>query len=73
MAKPAMTNLEKLVSGLGGIMVTTPSQIDSSVLKMVACPFEAVEDPAALEIEGCPSEAQCAQCKRRWLTAPAEA
>lgn len=62
-----MNNLEKLVSGLGGMIVTPPSEVSGTILKMVACPFESVEDPDALEIDGCPSEAQCAECKGRWL------
>ena len=67
-----MTNLEKIVSGLGGLMVTQPREVKGEILKMIACPFEAVEDPDALEIEGCPSEAQCAACKARWLQQKAE-
>lgn len=62
-----MTNLEKLISGLGGMIVTKPREVSGKVLKMVACPFESVEDPDTLEIEGCPSEKQCAECKGRWL------
>ena len=30
------------------------------------------DHPDALEIEGCPSEAQCAECKGRWLQQKAE-
>lgn len=67
-----MTNLEKLVSGLGGIMVTTPTDFSGKTLQMIACPFEAVEDPDALEIDGCPSAGQCAQCKAHWLMKEAE-
>ena len=67
-----MTNLEKMVSGLGGMIVTMPSQISGKILKMVACPYESTEDPDALQIEGCPSEAQCAQCKGQWLAKEAE-
>ncbi|MBR7173131.1 MAG: hypothetical protein IKD50_01715 [Clostridia bacterium] len=67
-----MTNLEKIVSGLGGLMVTQPREVKGEILKMIACPFEAVEDPDALEIEGCPSEAQCAECKGCWLQQQAE-
>lgn len=67
-----MTNLEKIVSGLGGLMVTQPREVKGEILKMIACPFEAVEDPDALEIEGCPSEAQCAKCKGHWLQQKAE-
>lgn len=62
-----MSNLEKLVSGLGGMIVTPPNTIKDEILQMIACPFESVEDPDAMEIEGCPSEAQCAECKGRWL------
>lgn len=62
-----MTNLERLVTGLGGIIVTAKPDIPAGALKMIACPYEAVEDPDALEIEGCPSETQCAECKRQWL------
>ena len=67
-----MTNLEKIVSGLGGLMVTQPREVKGEILRMIACPFEAVEDPDALAIEGCPSEAQCAECKGRWLQQKAE-
>lgn len=67
-----MSNLEKLVSGLGGMIVTQPSTIKDEILRMIACPFEAVGDPDALEIEGCPSEAQCTECKGRWLMKEAE-
>ena len=67
-----MTNLEKIVSGLGGLMVTQPKEVKGEILKLIACPFEAVEDPDALEIEGCPSETQCADCKRAWLAKEAE-
>ena len=64
-----MTNLKKLVNALGGLFPrsTSPDDIDNDTLRLIACPFEAVEDPDTLEIEGCPSEAQCANCKRRWL------
>ena len=67
-----MTNLEKIVSGLGGLMVTQPREVKGEILRTIACPFEAVEDPDALEIDGCPSEAQCAECKARWLQQKAE-
>ena len=67
-----MTNLEKIVSGLGGLMVTQPREVKGEILRMIACPFEAVEDPDALEIEGCPSETQCAACKASWLQQKAE-
>lgn len=62
-----MTNLEKMVTGLGGLLVTAKPDIPVDVLKMIACPYEAAEDPDALEIEGCPSETQCAECKKKWL------
>lgn len=62
-----MTNLEKLIIGLGGIIVTQKPSIPAGALKMVACPFEYAEDPDSLEIEGCPSDIQCAECKRKWL------
>ena len=63
-----MTNLERLVTGLGGIIVTQkPAEIGEKVLRLVACPFESVEDPDSLQIDGCPSETQCAECKRKWL------
>lgn len=62
-----MTNLEKLIIGLGGIIVTGKPNIPTGALRMIACPYEAVQDPDALEIEGCPSEIQCAECKRKWL------
>lgn len=62
-----MTNLEKLIIGLGGIIVTAKPDIPAAVMKMIACPHEAAEDPDALEIEGCPSETQCAECKKKWL------
>lgn len=67
-----MTNLEKLVSGLGGMIVTMPREISGKTLAMIACPFEAVEDPDALEIDGCPSKDQCMACKGRWLAKEAE-
>lgn len=62
-----MTNLEKLIIGLGGIIVTAKPDIPAAVMKMIACPYEAAEDPDALQIEGCPSETQCAVCKGKWL------
>ena len=62
-----MNNYEKLVSGMSGLIVNPKTQIDDNTLRMIACPFESVEDPDALEIEGCPSEKQCAACKRQWL------
>lgn len=62
-----MTNLEKLIIGLGGIIVTAKPEIPAGALKMIACPFEGAEDPDALEIEGCPSAIQCAECKKKWL------
>ncbi len=67
-----MKNLEKLVSGLGGMIVTPPSTIKDDILRMIACPFEAVGDPDALEIEGCPNEIQCMTCKVEWLKKEAE-
>ena len=45
----------------------SPMKVCSGALKMVACPFEYAEDPDSLEIEGCPSDIQCAECKRKWL------
>lgn len=64
-----MTNLKKLVTALGGLFpkTVTPADVPDETLRLIACPFEAVEDPEALEIEGCPSELQCAACKRHWL------
>lgn len=62
-----MTNLERLITGLGGIIATAKPVIPAGALKMIACPYESEEDPDALEIEGCPSEKQCAECKRQWL------
>lgn len=68
-----MTNLEKLIDTLGGLtVVQRPQDISAEDLRMVACPFEAVEDPDALEIDGCPSVTQCADCKRAWLAKEAE-
>lgn len=67
--KMPKTNLKKLVMDLGGLFpkTATPDDIDVDTLRLIACPFEAVEDPDTLEIEDCPSEIQCAACKRRWL------
>ena len=63
-----MNNLRYLIEGLGGIVAqNNPDMIPKEILKMVACPFEAVEDAETLEIEGCPSEEQCEACKRKWL------
>ena len=63
-----MTNLEKLITDLGGLIVThNVMAIPDEHLRAVACPFESCEDPDALEIEGCPSVHQCAECKRIWL------
>ena len=64
-----MTNQKKLVMALGCLVPKGVSAelISEDALKMIACPFEAVEDPEALEIEGCPSAGQCAACKRAWL------
>ena len=62
-----MTNLEKIIIGLGGIIVTAKPEIPAETMKMIACPYEAEEDPDALEIEGCPSKTQCAECKKKWL------
>ena len=63
-----MTNLEKLITDLGGLIVThNVMAIPDERLRAVACPFESCEDPDALEIEGCPSVHQCAECKRIWL------
>ena len=68
-----MTNLEKLVTALGGLIVNVdPEKIRDENLRMVACPFESAEDPNALEIEGCPSVRQCAECKRNFLAAEAK-
>ena len=63
-----MTNLEKLITDLGGLIVTqNVVTIPDEHLRAVAWPFESCEDPDALEIEGCPSVHQCAGCKRIWL------
>lgn len=68
-----MTNLEKMVAGLGGLIVTNSVMaISDETLRTVACPFESCEDPDALEIDGCPSVKQCAECKRIWLAAEAQ-
>ena len=63
------TNLQRLINELGGLYprTLTPGQVSTEALRMIACPFEAAEDPEALEIEGCPSETQCNACKRHWL------
>ena len=68
-----MTNLDMLINELTGMQIAGfPDRIQDDALRMIACPFEAVEDPDALEIEGCPSETQCAACKRAWLRRYAE-
>lgn len=70
-----MTNLELMLKGLSGFVFNVPKEeavdkIPEEILKMIACPFEAVEDPDALEIPGCPSMTQCMACKRQWLKKP---
>ena len=67
-----MKNIEKLITDLGGIIVTAKHNVPDKAMKMIACPYEACEDPDALEIEGCPSAGQCAECKRIWLAKEAE-
>ena len=65
-----MTNLEKLCAHLGASLLCPDiDSISDEGLRMIACPFESVEDPDSLEIEGCPSVKQCAVCKRQWLKA----
>ena len=70
-----MTIQKRLVMDLGGLFpkTVTPDHVSNETLKLIACPFEAVEDPdELLSIEGCPSDIQCAACKRRWLGMEAE-
>lgn len=63
-----MNNFMKLAKGLTGLSCHRDiASLSEETLRMIACPFEAAEDPDALEIDGCPSELQCARCKRIWL------
>ena len=65
-----MTNREYLWSKVGAYLISNDvDSISDEGLRMIACPFESVEDPDSLEIEGCPSVKQCAICKRQWLKA----
>ena len=68
-----MTNLQKLVDGLGGILVTDQAeQIPDEALRFVACPFDAGDDGTDCdEHDGYPSAEMCAACKRKWLAAKA--
>ena len=53
-----MTNLEKLITDLGGLIVTN---------NVMAIPDE------HLRAVACPSVHQCAECKRIWLAEEARA
>lgn len=65
-----MTNIERLCAHIGAhLFAPDVDSISDEGLRMIACPFESVEDPDSLEIEGCPSVQQCAVCKRQWLKA----
>ena len=70
-----MTNLAKMMIELSGCAaISRPvSEISDEALRMVACPFTGDEWCDCDEIDGYPTDAQCAACKRKWLAAEAKA
>lgn len=69
-----MNNLKKLINDLGGLYLpdVDPESVTDKTLRMINCPYIGADDGLCDEIEGSPSETQCAACKRKWLAREAE-
>lgn len=56
-----MNNMECLLSALA--FYKTPNMLPEGIVAMIACPYEAVEDPDETNCGG-----GCIECKRKWLS-----